>query len=111
MGLKLDEWMEKDFNEFIKSKGMGVVEFGAPWCAACKKTEPIVAELAKEYKDVKFAKIDVAKNPGLSSRMGVRSLPNIIFLNGGKVKDQIVATTTKKAIEDKIAKLCSSQKI
>lgn len=104
MGLKLDEWMEKDFLAAQKEKLICVVEFGAPWCAACKKTEPLVAEIAKVYKDIKFAKIDVAKNPGLASRMGVMSLPNILFLVDGKVKDQIVASTTKKAIEDKIKK-------
>lgn len=105
MGSKLEEWMEKDFNAAMKAKEVCLVEFGAPWCAACKKTEPIVAELAKEYKNIKFARIDVAKNPGLASRMGVRSLPNILFLNGGKVKDQIIASATKKAIEDKIKQI------
>lgn len=105
MGSKLDEWMEKDFLTAQKNKQICVVEFGAPWCAACKKTEPIVAELAKEYKNIKFAKIDVAKNPGLASRMAVMSLPNILFLNGGRVKDQIVATTNRKELEVKIKKI------
>lgn len=105
MGSHLDEWQEKDFNAALKAKEVCLVEFGAPWCAACKKTELMVAELAHHYKDIKFARIDVAKNPGLASRMGVRSLPNILFFNGGKVKGQIVGTTNRKEIEDKIKKI------
>ncbi len=105
MGLKLNEWQEKDFLAAQKEKGVLVVEFSAPWCAACKTTEPIIAELSKDYKNIKFAKIDVAKNPGLASRMGVMSLPNIIIFKEGKVKDQIIGAASKKGIEDKIKKI------
>ena len=105
MALHLKEWQEKEFNDFLKAKKIGVVEFGATWCSACKATEPIVAELSSQYDKIDFAKIDVAKNPGLASRMGVMSLPNIFFINGGRVKDQIIATTSRKEIEEKIKKI------
>lgn len=101
----LPEWQEKDFNQALKIKETCVVEFGAAWCAACKATEPIVAEIAERHPKIKFAKIDVAKNPGLASRMGVMSLPNILLIHGGKVKDQIIGATNKKTIEEKIQKI------
>lgn len=101
----LTEWQEKEFNEFLKTKKNGVVEFGAPWCHACKLTEPLVAEMAVDHPDIVFAKIDVAKNPGLASRMGVMSLPNILFLNSGSVKEQIIGATNKKTLEDKLKKI------
>jgi thioredoxin 1 len=103
---QLTEWQEKEFNDFLKEKIPGVVEFGAPWCGACKMTEPVLAELSANFPSLKFAKIDVAKNPGLASRMGVMSLPNVLLVNGGHVKEQIIGAASKKSIEEKIAKLC-----
>lgn len=101
----LENWQEKDFNDFIKSKKTGLILFSAPWCAACKLTTPIIEDLAKNNPDFPFAKIDVSKNPGLASKMGIMSLPNILLINGGKVKDQIIGSTNKKEIETKIKKL------
>ena len=101
----LSEWQEADFNSALKEKGVCVVEFGAPWCNACKATEPHVAELAKTQTKIKFAKMDVSKNAGLASRMGVMSLPNILFIVDGKIKEQIIGLAQKAKIEEKLAKL------
>lgn len=105
MPTHLDEWQEPDFNAALKEKGVCVIEFSAPWCAACKATEPVMAGIAKTKTEIKFAKIDVSKNAGLASRMGVMSLPNILFIADGKVKEQIIGLANKTKIENKLAKL------
>lgn len=102
MQSELNEWNEKEFNQFLKDKKSGVVEFGAVWCNACKSTEPIISGVAKKHPDLSFGKIDVAKNPGLASRMGVMSLPNIFIIKKGKVADQIIGATNAKILENKI---------
>ena len=98
----LQEFQEKDFNEFYKSKNKGLVIFSAPWCAACKIVTPIIEKISSKFKDISFIKIDVSKNPGLASRLGVMSLPNILFISAGKIQNQIIGTATEKAIEDKL---------
>jgi len=102
---KVEELKEKEFKEKIK-KGTVLVDFWAKWCHGCKTVEPYLDDLAKIWNDkVKFYQVDVTQNPGLSSRMGVMSLPNILIFHDGKVKEQIIGTATKKAIEDKIKKV------
>jgi len=102
---KVEELKEKDFAKITK-KGIVLLDFWAPWCHACKAIEPHLNELAKTWNDkVKFYKIDVTKNPGLSARMAVMSLPNILIFREGKVKEQIIGTTTKKVVEDRIKKI------
>lgn len=98
----LKEFQESEFNELVKSKKNAVVEFGAPWCTACKLTEPIIAEAETSNQNIIFAKIDVGKSPGLASRMGVMSLPNVLVIKAGKVVDQIIGATTKKVLDEKI---------
>ena len=105
MATQLIEWQEQDFTTALKTKDVTVVEFGAPWCNACKMTEPVVEELAKDYSNIKFAKIDVSKNPGLASKMGVMSLPNILILSEGKVVEQIIGAANRVKIEEKLKKV------
>lgn len=105
MSGKVEELKEKDFKTKTQ-KGITIVDFWAKWCHACKATEPHLINLAKIWNDkVKFYKVNVSENPGLSARMGVMSLPNILFIQNGKVKEQIIGASTKKVIEDKIKKI------
>lgn len=103
--MQLTEWQENEFNDFISTKGSGVIEFGAPWCGACKMTEPNIAEVSTKHQDLKFAKIDVGKNPKLASKMGVMSLPNVIIFKNGKVIEQFIGATTASVLEQKLVKM------
>lgn len=101
--MALTEWQEKEFNEFIKSKKSGVIEFGAPWCGACMASEPQIEKVAEKYTNLEFAKIDVGKNSALASKMGVMSLPNIIVFKEGKVIEQMIGMTTADVLDKKLA--------
>lgn len=103
--MALTEWQEKEFEEFLKSKKDGVIEFGAPWCGACKATEPQIEKVAEKYTKIEFAKIDVGKNSALASKMGVMSLPNVIVFKAGKVVDQMIGMTTTSVLDKKLAEV------
>jgi len=60
-----------------------VVVFYANWCPHCKNFEPMVAAAEKKFKNVKFTRIDVDKNPMLSSR--IRGLPTMMLVKGKKI--------------------------
>ena len=79
--------------------------FSAPWCAACKIVAPILEGVAKDFDNMTFGKVDVSKNPGLASRYGVMSLPNILIFSKGKVADQIIGATSKSDIQNRLKKL------
>ncbi len=104
MADKLKEISEKDFKSLIAGD-FAVVGFWAPWCHACHPAMVLLSELEKDYKKVVFGKMNVAKNPGISSKYGIMSLPNILFFKKGKVAEQIIGSTSKKAIEEKIKKI------
>lgn len=105
MSFSLQEFQDKEFNEFLQSKEDGLVLFSAPWCQACKVVAPIIENIAQNNKKIKFIKIDVSKCPGLASRLGVMSLPNILVIRKGKIANQIIGTTTQKAIEKNLEKI------
>ncbi|MCL5407477.1 MAG: thioredoxin family protein [Patescibacteria group bacterium] len=101
----LQEFQDKEFNDFLQSKENGLALFSAPWCNACKIVTPIVEKIAQSNDKIKFIKVDVSKSPGLASRMGVMSLPNILLICKGKIAGQLIGTTTQKAIETKLEKI------
>ena len=92
---------EKDFKANVLDAVRPVlVDFGAWWCGPCKMIEPLVDELAGEYKDrMDFAKVNVDEAPKVASSYNVMSLPTLIVFKGGKPFEQAVGYRPKKDIQ------------
>ncbi len=89
--------------EVLKSDVPVLIDLWAVWCGPCKMIAPFIEELAGEYQGkVKVGKVDVDNNPNVSIQYGVRSIPTLLFFNGGKVVDQIIGAVPKTAIAQKI---------
>ena len=62
------------------SKTLIVIDFSAVWCGPCKMIAPVYEELANEYTDVIFLKVDVDENPEVTEMFQVMSMPTFLFL-------------------------------
>ena len=83
-----------------------VIDFWATWCGPCRMVAPIIEELANEYEGkVTIGKCDVEEADEIAAEFGIRSIPTIVFMKGGKVLDKIVGAASKSKIEDKIKTL------
>lgn len=72
-------------SEVLNSDTPVLVDFGAVWCGPCKALEPIVKDVAKEYAGkLKVVKIDIDDSPGIASRYGIRGVPTVIVVKGGR---------------------------
>ncbi|SFC56146.1 thioredoxin [Clostridium uliginosum] len=85
-------------NEVLKSNELVLVDFWATWCGPCKMLAPLVEELAIEFKNVKFAKVDVDQNPLVSMQYGIQSIPTIKLFKDGKQVDTSTGFMPKEAI-------------
>jgi thioredoxin 1 len=92
--------------EALKSEIPVLVDFWAAWCGPCKMIAPIVEELAEEFDcKVKVGKLDVDANQQTAIKYGVRSIPTVLILKDGEVKETIIGAVPKQAFLDKISSL------
>ena len=97
---------EKTFvDEVLMAPGLVIVDYWADWCAPCKQMAPILDELAAEFGEVKFVKVDTNANPGLAAEQGVLSLPTLQFFQGGRVSKSLSGGKTKNALKKAIDEL------
>ncbi|RMH69119.1 MAG: thioredoxin [Gemmatimonadetes bacterium] len=89
-----------NFEAIIINAGKpAVLDFGAGWCAPCKKIEPILEELSEEYGDqAVFGKVDIDNYPDIAAQFNVMSVPTVIFLKNGEEQDRIIGLEKKPKI-------------
>lgn len=82
-----------NMEEFKKAKvqpGYTIIEFGADWCAYCKKLTPAWERLSNNFQSqIKFHKVNTDKVPQVTQPKdkggeGIEGLPTILFLKDGK---------------------------
>ncbi len=93
--IKNTEEFEK---EVINSNQTVFIDFYATWCKPCKIMTPIIEEIAKEYKEIKFVKIDIDKNEELAIKYNIMSIPTMMIIKNGEVKKTFIGITDKQSI-------------
>ena len=84
--------------EVLQSEVPVLLDFWAPWCGPCRLIGPIIDEIANEREGkAKIGKVNVDENQQLAVRFRVSSIPMLLFLKNGEVKDQVVGAGTGKA--------------
>jgi thioredoxin 1 len=77
-----------------------LVDFGAEWCAPCKAIEPILDEVADEYRaKLTVARVDMDENLALAQRYAVRGMPSLLFFKDGQVQAQKVGALSKSQLK------------
>ena len=68
-----------------------IIDFWAPWCGPCRTQGPILDQVSIQLGDRAIvAKVNVDEQRELAAQYGVRSIPTLLVLRGGKVLKQFV---------------------
>ena len=86
-------------SEVEKSATPVLLDLWADWCGPCHMLAPTIEQLSSEMAGrVKVAKLNIDENPGVANRFGVRSIPTLLVLKGGREVDRLVGVQPKQEI-------------
>jgi thioredoxin 2 len=78
-----------------------LVDVWAPWCGPCRTMAPMFERAAAELEpDVRLLKVNADEEPKVAGELGVRGIPALFLLKGGKVIAQTAgAMDTRRLVE------------
>src|SRR5438045_2726980 len=75
-----------------------VVDFWATWCQPCRMLGPILEKLAVEANGAfVLVKAETERLPDIAAALGVRSIPAVFAIKGGRVVDSFVGLLPESA--------------
>jgi thioredoxin 1 len=79
----------------LDNEKLNILYFSAAWCGPCKILKPVMTEIAGERTDVNILYIDINQNMEIAGKYEIMSVPTLIFIKGGEVKNKIVGLQPK----------------
>jgi len=97
---------EAQFEERVIHSPIPVIlDYGAEWCHPCKQLDPVLEEIAQEWKGkIKVYKVDGDQEVNLVTRFGVMGLPTLILFVDGEPKERMTGFKPKKKIISQFGK-------
>jgi putative thioredoxin len=82
-----------------------LIDFWADWCGPCKQLTPVLEKVVASYKGrVRLAKVNVDKEQALAGQFGIKSLPTVMAVIGGRPAQMfqgVIPETQIRAFIDK----------
>ena len=92
------ELTSENFNQEIVNNDLLLVDFWAEWCGPCKSMHPIFTRMAKKYKHVRFARVNVDNAQDIAMKYGVKSIPTFIMFKNGEIVNTMVGAVGEPGI-------------
>ena len=97
--MEVKELITVNFENVIKAQKLVIVDFYADWCGPCKMLSPVIANMAKEFPNINFYKVNVDRESVLSRKMNIQSIPTLMFYKQGQLVNQFTGYKNPQEIK------------
>lgn len=87
-----------NFDSTVSGNSLVLVDFWAAWCGPCKMMHPVFERMAKKFRGIKFARVNVDENQNIAMKFDVQSIPTFIMFSGGSVADKLLGAVGEPGI-------------
>jgi thioredoxin 1 len=95
-----------NYNQSLSENENLIIDFWAPWCGPCKVLSPKLTELSEKYEGkVVIGKCNADEEEDLSSEIGIRNIPTLLFFKNGELVDRLSGALPITTIENKIKEI------
>ena len=94
---------QNEFNEVTASE-VAVIDFSATWCGPCKMLAPVLEEVASEFTNIEFYKVNVDENQEAAGEFGIMSIPTLLIMKNGEVLEEKTGYQPKEALVELLSK-------
>lgn len=86
-----------NFDQII-AKGLVLVDFWAEWCGPCRLMHPVFERMAKKYRHIRFARVNVDLNQDIAMRFDVQAIPTFIMFKDGQPVERMMGAVGEPGI-------------
>ena len=97
--MEVKELITVNFENIIKAQKLVIVDFYADWCGPCKMLSPVIANMAKEFPNINFYKVNVDRESILARKMNIQSIPTVMFYKQGQLVNQFTGYKNPQEIK------------
>jgi thioredoxin 1 len=74
-----------EFQSLIDENEIVFIDFWADWCAPCKQFSKVYEQVAEQFSNIKFAKVNIEVEQELADFFEIRSIPHLMVFKDGIV--------------------------
>lgn len=87
-----------NFEQMVSSGTPTLVDFWAEWCGPCRVMQPIFTRMARKFKKIRFARLNIDQNQEIATRLGIQSIPIFIMFKDGNPVDKVIGAVGEPGI-------------
>ena len=97
---------ESNFDSFVESNKIAIIDCWAPWCGPCRRMGPIVEELSNDLAGkAGVAKLNTDENQGIAIRFNINAIPTLLVFKDQVLVDSLVGLRPKEDIIEYVNRL------
>jgi thioredoxin-like negative regulator of GroEL len=100
----MNEWNRMELSAFFEKKASGLVYFYTPMCGTCQVASKML-QVIEQLVELDIGKMNLNFYPDLARDFEIESVPCLLFVEAGKVRETLYAFQSVPFLLEKIKQL------